>query len=149
MHRILPIGALAVVLAVLCAFNQLPRKKPPLVLTVLSEAADVEAPQQRPRVLIYHTHTWEAYEMTESASYVPTETWRTKDNAHNMVCVGRALAEELTARGFDVVHDTTAFEPPNLSASYQRSLKMLEARLDAGEQYDYLFDLHRDAFCGL
>ena len=65
-----------------------------------------------------------------------------------MVAVGEALAKELTARGFVVVHDTTAFEPPNLSTAYTRSLAMLRSRLDAGEKYDYLFDVHRDAYSG-
>lgn len=103
----------------------------------------------RPRVLIYHTHTWEAYEMTDDARYAPTETWRTKDNRYNMVRVGEALAESLTALGFDVTHDKTAFEPPNLSESYVRSLAMLESRIQAGETYDYIFDVHRDAYSGL
>lgn len=65
-----------------------------------------------------------------------------------MVAVGDALARELTARGFIVVHDTTAFEPPNLSTAYTRSLEMLKARLDTGEQYDYWIDVHRDAYSG-
>lgn len=126
----------------------------PLSIEVIEPAAEAAAQateigEERPRVLIYHTHTWEAYEMTEEARYTPTETWRTKDNRHNMVRIGEALAEELRALGFDVTHDQTAFEPPNLSASYTRSLDMLEARLDAGEIYDYIFDVHRDAYSGL
>lgn len=135
------------------ALREIRARRPPLVLTVLSDTADVQAvvqqQAQQPRVLIYHTHTWEAYEMTQAASYTPTETWRTKDDLHNMVRVGEELAGELTKRGFYVVHDTTPFEPPNLSDAYARSLAMLEDRLDAGEQYDYLFDVHRDAYSGL
>jgi stage II sporulation protein P len=45
-----------------------------------------------------------------------------------------------------VVHDTTAFEPPDLSSAYSRSLAMLESRLKAGESYDLYIDLHRDAY---
>jgi len=104
---------------------------------------------EKPRVLIYHTHTWEAYEMTENAQYMETEKWRTRDERHNMVRVGERLAECLRQLGFDVTHDKTAFEPPNLSASYSRSLQMLEERLGRGEVYDYIFDVHRDAYSGL
>lgn len=111
----------------------------------VAAAADM---QDLPRVLIYHTHTWEAYEMTEQTRYEPTETWRTKDERYNMICVGAALARELTERGFIVVHDTTAFEPPNLSSAYSRSLEMLEDRMADGEAYDYIFDVHRDAYSG-
>ena len=125
---------------------------PPLTIEVISPDADVQAVSNddagKPRVLIYHTHTWEAYEMTEGARYTPTETWRTMDDSCNMVRVGEQLAQELTALGFAVVHDTTAFEPPNLSSAYTRSLAMLEERLAAGEYYDYVLDVHRDAYSG-
>ena len=127
--------------------------KQPLTIEVIAPANDAQAAviqmEDMPSVLIYHTHTWEAYEMTEDAQYTPTETWRTKDDAHNMVRVGEVLADALREQGFAVTHDQTDFEPPNLSAAYTRSLSMLDARLDAGERYDYILDVHRDAFSAL
>lgn len=105
-----------------------------------------ETPAAAPmRILIYHTHTYEAYEQMPDAPYQPTEKWRTADSAHNVVAVGRALAGSLRALGFEVVHDETAFEPPNLDDAYDRSLTMLEARAQAGETYDLYIDVHRDA----
>ncbi len=101
-------------------------------------------PMQGKRVLIYHTHTWEAFEQVEE-KYVETEKWRSKDARYNMVAVGNALTAALEALGCQVVHDETAFEPPNLSTAYQRSLEMLERRQEAGERYDLYIDLHRDA----
>lgn len=98
--------------------------------------------------MLYHTHTWEAYEMTEDTQYTPTETWRTKDERYNMIRIGQELEKCLTELGFDVVHDTTAFEPPTLSSAYTRSLEMIKARLQAGENYDYILDIHRDAYSG-
>lgn len=97
------------------------------------------------RVLIYHTHTYEAYEQKEEAPYQQTEKWRTSDNEHNVVAVGKALASSLRALGVEVEHDTTAFEPPLLDNAYERSLAMLEQRQEAGERYDLYIDLHRDA----
>lgn len=125
--------------------------KTPLEIEVIAPAAEViqEPEQERPRVLIYHTHTWEAYEMEAGAEYTPTEKWRTKDDSQNMVRVGQALADALREQGFDVVHDTTAFEPPDISGAYVRSLAMIEQRLAAGERYDYVLDVHRDAYSGL
>lgn len=123
----------------------------PLVIEVMSPAAveaQAENGAERPRVLLYHTHTWEAYEMTEDAQYTPTERWRTKDEHCNMVRVGEELSKCLTELGFEVVHDRTAFEPPTLSDAYTRSLAMLEKRLEAGEQYDFILDVHRDAYSG-
>lgn len=108
-----------------------------------------DTPQPTPlsgyRVLIYHTHTWEAYAQVAHAPYQETEKWRTRDNRANVVAVGAALANALRALGCTVIHDETAFEPPNLDAAYQRSLAMLERRLEDGEQYDLYIDLHRDA----
>lgn len=97
------------------------------------------------RILIYHSHTWEAYQQIDGAEYVETEKWRTRDNTCNVVAVGDALANQLRALGFTVVHDTTAFEPPNLDQAYVRSLSMLEERAALGESYDLYIDLHRDA----
>ena len=130
--------------------------RPPLVIEVIQtgeESGDAAAEavmqlEDRPRVLLYHTHTWEAYEMTADTQYTPTETWRTKDDRYNMIRIGKELEACLTELGFDVVHDQTAFEPPMLSSAYTRSLAMLEARLDAGETYDYILDIHRDAYSG-
>lgn len=102
----------------------------------------------RPRVLVYHTHTWEAYEMADGDEYEPTQTWRTMDERYNMLRVGEALCAELEKRGFSAVQDRTAFEPPDLSSAYTRSLAMLEERLSAGEHYDYVLDVHRDAYSG-
>lgn len=97
------------------------------------------------RVLIYHTHTYEAYEQVAGDTYQPLEKWRTKDERHNVIAVGKALTASLEALGIVVIHDTTAFEPPTMDDAYGRSLAMLEKRVQAGEQYDLIIDLHRDA----
>lgn len=126
----------------------------PLVIEVIREREETAAvaasalERGKPRVLLYHTHTWEAYEMTADSQYVPTQTWRTEDDRYNMVRIGEELVKELEKRGFAVVHDQTDFEPPNLSSAYTRSLAMLKERLDAGETYDYILDIHRDAYSG-
>ena len=97
------------------------------------------------RVLIYHTHTYEAYEQTADDPYQALEKWRTRDERHNVVAVGKALRASLEAMGFVVTHDTTAYEPPTMDDAYERSLVMLESRIGAGEAYDLIIDLHRDA----
>lgn len=104
-----------------------------------------EQPTRQGSILIYHTHTWEAYQQVEEDRYQETEKWRTKDDHYNVVAVGEALCASLRAMGYTVVHDTTAFEPPKLEDAYARSLTMLENRLSAGETYDLYIDLHRDA----
>ncbi len=96
------------------------------------------------RVLIYHTHTYEAYTQDPNDRYKETEKWRTEDAEHNVISVGRILTAQLRALGVEVVHDETAFEPPNMDDAYARSLAMLEDRAAMGETYDLYIDLHRD-----
>lgn len=94
-------------------------------------------------VLIYHTHTHEAYEQVEDDPYVAVSQWRTADQSHSIVRVGEVLAELLRSRGFEVTHDTTDHEPPKLGTAYVRSLETLESY---DEKFDLYIDLHRDAY---
>lgn len=99
------------------------------------------------RVLIYHTHTYEAYEPVYNGQYKPTERWRTADSSYNVVRVGTELARILREEyGMVVVHDETAYEPPNLDDAYQRSLEAIENYTARGETFDLYLDLHRDAY---
>jgi len=115
--------------------------------TFIAEVIRAEEPDEYAgkKVLIYHTHTYEAYEQVADHPYEQTDQWRTTNSNHNVIAVGKALSASLRALGLTVVHDTTAFEPPDLDNAYERSLKMLEQRLAAGETYDLYIDLHRDA----
>lgn len=99
----------------------------------------------KPRVLIYHTHSYEAYAQDSSNPYQETSTWRTKDVDFNIMGVGNKLAQELEALGIEVVHDMTEHEPPKLGTAYVRSLKTLQTYADANEEFDMMIDLHRDA----
>lgn len=99
--------------------------------------------EHMPRVLIYHTHTHEAYEQVDHDRYVAIEAWRTNDKDHSVVRVGRELAELLRERGFYVVHDTTDHEQDELGTAYTRSLDTLEAY---DQKFDLYIDLHRDAY---
>lgn len=96
------------------------------------------------KILIYHTHTHEAYQPAFEGEYAALEPWRTNDTQHNIVRVGDELAALLEKRGFTVVHDTTDHELNDLSTSYARSEETLESHSDT--DYDLYIDLHRDAY---
>ena len=96
-----------------------------------------------PRVLIYHTHTHEAYAQTEADPYEALEAWRTADEEHSVVRVGAELARLLRAQGCEVVHDTTDHELDDLATAYTRSEETL---LSYEEPFDLYIDLHRDAY---
>ncbi|MEG2136865.1 MAG: stage II sporulation protein P, partial [Clostridia bacterium] len=95
------------------------------------------------RVLIYHTHTEEAYAQVPGDPYVENSKWRTRDPAHSVVRVGDELAHLLGDCGIEVVHDTTDHEPPQLGTAYVRSLETLKGY---PQPFDLYIDLHRDAF---
>lgn len=117
-----------------------PLREEPIEIEVLNREGVGERAQ---RVLIYHTHTHEAYEQTAGDPYEALEAWRTTDAAHSVVKVGEALARQLRDYGFDVVHDSTDHEGDQLSTAYTRSLLTLMAY---EERFDLYVDLHRDAY---
>jgi stage II sporulation protein P len=102
---------------------------------------------EQPTVLIYHTHTTEAYFKKTEDEYDSSSAWRTRDNAHNVTAVGEELKTILeTQYGIHVIHDVTDHEPPKLSTAYDRSL---ETMLKYKAQYPSIvlfIDLHRDAY---
>ena len=101
----------------------------------------------KPTILIYHTHTDEAYTQTETERYRDLGQWRTNDNSRNMVAVGETLKEILERDyGFTVIHDTTDHEPPKLATAYERSLITMERYHEAYPSIVLFIDLHRDAY---
>ncbi|GHU69478.1 hypothetical protein AGMMS49992_00220 [Clostridia bacterium] len=99
------------------------------------------------RVLIYHTHTEEAYSPTPNYTYKTHGSWHTQNLACSIARVGDELAFLLTEKyGWEVVHDTTDYEPPNFDTAYTRSLQGVAAYTERGETFDLYIDLHRDSY---
>ena len=99
-----------------------------------------------PTILIYHTHTTEAYGQTETYTYLSTGSWRTDENDKNIVAVGERLAELLRERGFSVLHDTTDHEPPKLATAYSRSEETMRDYQQKYPSLEVFIDVHRDAY---
>lgn len=112
-------------------------------ITVIPDPTPSAAPRNGKRILIYHTHTHEAYSQVEGDPYVAVETWRTEDEEHSVVRLGSILAQMLEEMGYDVVHDQTDHEQQDINSSYVRSLATLEGYTDL---FDLTIDLHRDAY---
>ena len=111
---------------------------------ILSSALDLRG--EDPKILIYHTHTTEAYTATENAPYVQTSAYRTADAGKSVLAVGEALAERLRIQyGFSVIHDTTDHEPPSLKTAYDRSEQTMRDYLAKYPSLVLFIDIHRDA----
>ena len=98
-----------------------------------------------PTVLILHTHTCEAYTPTDDAPYEASADYRTLDERQNMLAVGDALTEALTARGVSVLHDRSVYDYPNYNDSYANAKQALEKTLREQPSIVMVLDLHRDA----
>ncbi len=99
-----------------------------------------------PTVLIYHTHTTEAYAKTALYNYIETSQWRTDDNTMNIVTVGERLKTLLAEYGIAAIHDTTNHEPPKLATSYSRSVETMEKYKSKYPSLKLFIDVHRDAY---
>lgn len=101
---------------------------------------------EEPKILIYHTHTTEAYTQTEENTYVQTSAFRTREADKSVVAVGEALAQCLRETyGFSVIHDCTDHEPPRLATAYSRSEITMKKYLAEYPSLLLFIDLHRDA----
>ncbi len=103
---------------------------------------------QGPQILIYHTHTREAYLETDIAVYNAGD-WQTTQSSHSVVAVGEVLKAELESYGFSVIHDTTDHVPPSQSSSYSRSLQTMKEYAKKYPTIRMFIDVHRDAYNNL
>ncbi|MEG1548190.1 MAG: stage II sporulation protein P [Clostridia bacterium] len=113
----------------------------------VSDQDDIDLAGDEPRILIYHTHTTEAYRQVGGEKYAESGRWRTHDPEHSIVAVGELLAKTLREKyGFNVIHDTTDHEPPKLATSYSRSIKTMEEYKKKYPSITMFIDMHRDAY---
>lgn len=95
-------------------------------------------------VLIYHTHTSEAYSQSYTGFYYTDMETRTSNQEQSVVAAGAALKQALEAAGFGVVHDTTVNDTL-YNGSYDRSWEVLQKNLEAHPTIQVTIDVHRDS----
>lgn len=88
-----------------------------------------------PQILIYHTHSQEAF-----ADSIPG------DRATSIVGVGDHLAQILTEKyGYQVLHHDATYDVPSRDEAYSVALPDIEQVLAENPQIQVVIDLHRDA----
>lgn len=95
-------------------------------------------------ILIYHTHTSEAYSQSYTGFYYTDMATRTEDPDQSVVAAGEALKQALEAQGFGVVHDTTVNDTL-YNGSYDRSWEVLQKNLAEYPTLQVTIDVHRDS----
>lgn len=101
------------------------------------------------QVLIYHTHTREAYMQSPGYEYKEpkAEPYRCDNFDYTVVHVGDVLAESLKAKGVGVVHNITEHEQQELGTAYVRSLDTIQKLVEeSNDQFNLLIDIHRDGY---
>lgn len=96
-------------------------------------------------VLIFHTHTCESYTPTEKNNYDQTGSFRTTDLEYTVCKVGDELEKQLKNYDFNVIHNKDYHDYPAYTGSYERSFNTVQDILDSNNNYDVVFDIHRDA----
>lgn len=99
-----------------------------------------------PQVLIYHTHTCEAFTPSSDYNYTPSDTDRTIDLRYTVVKVGDELANTLKNQyGINVIHDKTIHDGTSYNSAYNKSLNTLQGYIKKYPSLSLIIDLHRDA----
>ena len=99
-----------------------------------------------PQILIYHTHSREAYKPDPENPYKAVEAFRCDDLDYTVVKVGDVLSRHLESKGISVLHDRTEHEQGDHATAYVRSLKTIQKRMDEYKSLKIFIDLHRNAY---
>ena len=115
----------------------------PDIAALLKDGADLQpVDKSQPAVLVYHSHTTEAYALLDTGFYISSDA-RSKDNARNVVRVGDELVRAMERHGYQVIHDTEIHDE-DYNASYDSSRMSIEKYLEEYPSIDITIDLHRD-----
>ena len=113
------------------------------VSELLQHVPDIELTEEGPQILIVHTHTSESYNETGQDWYASQDT-RSEENSRNMVRMGELLEEELTARGYSVLHCQKRHDK-DFNSSYTMSNRTVREYLNRYPSISVVIDLHRDS----
>ena len=109
--------------------------------TLLSTDLSLEQNPDVPQILIYHTHSQEAF--------VDSREGEVEDT---IVGMGEVLAEHLRAYGYNVIHDTGVYDLVDgvldRSAAYDYARASVEQILADNPTIEVILDLHRDGVDG-
>lgn len=115
----------------------------PDIKALLNQGSDLTIyDKSKPTVLIYHSHTTEAYSLLDTGYYISSDA-RSNNSARNMVRVGDDLTAYLEKHGFNVIHDRTIHDK-DYTKSYDNSRATIEKYLEQYPSIEVTIDVHRD-----
>ena len=112
---------------------------------VLAEKVDLEIEDKsQPTVLIFHTHTTEAYEILDRSFWAKDTNGRSSKPDRNVVRVGDEIENELKKSGFNVIHDREIHDK-KYTGAYDHSRVSVKQYLKKYPSIQVVLDVHRDA----
>lgn len=110
---------------------------------LLKEPLKLKDSKTGPKVLIYHTHTTEAYlkNASEIDKNLPS---RLSDQRYNVLAVGDELTKLLKQEGIGVIHNGTNHLAQGDIGAYARSLDTITNILKGNPSIAMTLDIHRD-----
>lgn len=100
---------------------------------MLAKDMSIKTPSDEPQILIYHTHSQEAF--ADSAA---------GDKSTTIVGAGERLAELLRGYGYNVIHHTGEYDVENRDYAYSNAAPAIEQLLKENPSIEVIIDLHRD-----
>lgn len=100
---------------------------------MLAKDMSIKTPSDRPQILIYHTHSQEAF-----ADSVPG------DKSTTIMGAGEELSRLLRGYGYNVIHHTGEYDVENRDYAYSNAAPAIEQVLEENPSIEVIIDLHRD-----
>lgn len=115
----------------------------PDIKKLLQQGSDLKIKDKsKPTILIYHSHTTEAYSLLDVGYYMKSDS-RSDNKSKNMVRVGDELVKYLEKAGFNVIHDRQIHDI-DYNTSYDSSRAVIEKNLEKYPSIEVTIDVHRD-----
>lgn len=99
---------------------------------LMAEDLHIEKDASKDQILIYHTHSQEAYADSVEG-----------DDSTSVVHIGDLLTEYLLADGFGVIHDRTSYDLER-DRAYAKAEPALEKMMEEHPDIQVIIDIHRD-----
>ena len=103
---------------------------------LIARPLEFSSEKDKPRVLIVHTHTSEAYSDSPGA--------RSRNDKENVVRIGKEISDYLNDNGIYTIHDTTKNDEPDYNGSYKNALSTIQKNLLKYPSIEIVLDVHRD-----
>ena len=104
----------------------------------------ISSENKSPQVLIYHTHTTEAYLINDNGHYFTDYPFRSENPEKSVVAVGDEIVKVLEKKGIPTVH-ATEIHDRTYTGSYDRSEQTVYKYMEKYPDIKVTLDIHRDA----